>query len=713
MNGGLLLGMSFFDKIGTFFDIIPKIIYFLSAVFLSAIDVLQCLIRKLAGLDVYYVKQAGTTDLEAVAKNDPLSEFVYGILGMGDSAALYKGLNTVFWSLTVFAIICLAVTTMIAIIKSHYNEDVGATSPWKYIYTAIKAVFTFAIVPFAVIIGMELASWTLQTLDSITAGSATEEAIVSTYGNQAAKAFEAGTLDGDDTKYYSRYDFFGAGMITSSTPFSGMLFKACSYDASRARAASEFADVVCELETTDGNKIFGQTGDTSATVIADQIDYAFMNNLRFSDDGYSVTAVQTHLVGAGVKYWEATDFINGLGRYTKGFSKWNVGFVWMFYNLWSYNFIVAFGGGVTIMGIMLSVIIGLMSRLMKGAVLFLIYPALLGIAPLDNFKAFKSWTSQFIQQVMMAFGAIIGMNLTLLVLPYVQNIRFFNIAVVDNIVNIVLVMTALMMMKDIISMISAFAGGADANNVGSGLKGEVGKAIATGAKVAGVTGVAATAGVGALAVKGGRGIVRGARTLLGERRGGSTRAMNNANNKVQTAQANRNNKAEAFDKALYEEKDNSAGLSNLYDEIYSKSNMQGKTSEQLNKEWLEASRKYYNENKKEFSKDVETAALEEHNAELDLEKAKAKQKRVADAFHFREHDDGSYEVNDRVGLKERIKDSASGSVKNFFQGGLKDGYTRRKNDAGKWEYFDNDGDRVLERDARKGFALVNAAKFVG
>ncbi|MBQ8444441.1 MAG: hypothetical protein IJX25_03725, partial [Clostridia bacterium] len=476
MNGGLLLGMSFFDKIGTFFDIIPKIIYFLSAVFLSAIDVLQCLVRKLAGLDVYYVKQAGTTDLEAVAKNDPLSEFVYGILGMGDSAALYKGLNTVFWSLTVFAIICLAVTTMIAIIKSHYNEDVGATSPWKYIYTAIKAVFTFAIVPFAVIIGMELASWTLQTLDSITAGSATEEAIVSTYGNQAAKAFEAGTLDGDDTKYYSRYDFFGAGMITSSTPFSGMLFKACSYDASRARAASEFADVVCELETTDGNKIFGQTGDTSATVIADQIDYAFMNNLRFSDDGYSVTAVQTHLVGAGVKYWEATDFINGLGRYTKGFSKWNVGFVWMFYNLWSYNFIVAFGGGVTIMGIMLSVIIGLMSRLMKGAVLFLIYPALLGIAPLDNFKAFKSWTSQFIQQVMMAFGAIIGMNLTLLVLPYVQNIRFFNIAVVDNIVNIVLVMTALMMMKDIISMISAFAGGADANNVGSGLKGEVGKA---------------------------------------------------------------------------------------------------------------------------------------------------------------------------------------------------------------------------------------------
>ena len=48
-----------FDWIGDFFgelfSLIPKVIYFLYASFISLIDLLQLLFRKLAGLDVYYV----------------------------------------------------------------------------------------------------------------------------------------------------------------------------------------------------------------------------------------------------------------------------------------------------------------------------------------------------------------------------------------------------------------------------------------------------------------------------------------------------------------------------------------------------------------------------------------------------------------------------------------------------------------------------------
>ena len=131
MNLSLLNGM--FDGLKNWFmsilDNVPKAIYFFVACINSAIDALQCLMRKLAGLDVYYTKGTSTwtsnngawgdnawndvlgyegtnkyqQGLNPVRNQDPLSEFIYGILGIGNNAAAYKALNTVFWSLSVFA----------------------------------------------------------------------------------------------------------------------------------------------------------------------------------------------------------------------------------------------------------------------------------------------------------------------------------------------------------------------------------------------------------------------------------------------------------------------------------------------------------------------------------------------------------------------------------------------------------------------------------
>ena len=518
------------DFFGSMFDVIPKSIYLLAAVFLSVVDVLQCLVRKLAGLDVYWT----TYSDGAIYQQDPLTEFIYGILGYGnaESVAIYKGLNSVFLSLAVFAVICLVVTSMIAIIKSHYNEDVAGTNPWKYIYTAIKAVFTFAIVPFVTVIGLKLSSWMLQTLDGIVAGSATEEAIKTMYGNEQAEKLDHGVIgsselmewaNGDpnmestnQTQYYGRYDMFGMGLYTSSTPFSGMLFKACGYSGNRARNGyadggdGGFWDTGKAFGSDPGEGIVFFGGDyqyffgagiaaeaprgseEQGELVAQQVDYAFMNNLRLTtyQPLWNIRAMDA------ARYFTTFDIVMPVTFGMNTFSKFHVGLVWEFYDLWQYNYIVAFAGGTTMVGIMLSVIIGLMSRLLKSAILFLIYPSLLGIAPLDNFKAFKSWTTQFIQQVMMAFGAIIGMNLTLLILPYANNFKFFNIGLVDALVNCIIVITGLMMMKDIIAMISNFAGGADANAAGSALKGEVGKAFAGGAKTAGKLGLKATKAVG-------------------------------------------------------------------------------------------------------------------------------------------------------------------------------------------------------------------------
>lgn len=492
MNTVSLLNLGFWAQIGTILDIFPKIIYFLYACLSSAVDALQALIRKLAGLDVYYVNNT------PVSNRDPLTEFIYGILGFGESSDLYSALNTVFWSLAIFGLIVLAVTTMIAIIKSHYSEDAAQTAPYKYLYTAAKAIFTFAIMPVVVIIGLQLASFVLRTLDNITAGSGGEGEIQTMFGRTAVNRFQAETM-ANDVVVYGHYDFFGTGEPTNTSSFSGMLFEASAYSSNRARSGSYSVRQMQNMFTAGGSQIFGASDSDmpddpaeQLEYIADQVDYLFSNNIYLTSAySYSQLIDETDDV-APVASW--TDLFYGIGGgQVKSFSKYNVSLVWLFYNLWSFNYIVAFVGVFVVFGIMLSIIMGLFTRLIKGAALFLVYPAVLGIAPLDDFKAFKGVMGDFMKQLMMAFGSIVGINLLLLIVPIVQTISFFpaNVEVVNVIIRLLMLITGLLMAKDFIGMVNGFVGGADASQAGADAKGSIGGKLKAGLKPAG-----ALAGIG-------------------------------------------------------------------------------------------------------------------------------------------------------------------------------------------------------------------------
>lgn len=542
MNSLLNDASNFWGKIASIIDIIPKLVYFMFAALTSGVDAMQALVRKLAGLDKYWQVTAGG-DTNMVAGQDPLTEFVYGILGVGNSAPMYKALNTVFWSLAIFGLIMLVVATMIAIIKSHYNEDAGATSPWKYIYTAIKAILTFAITPVVVVLGFQLASFALRTLDQIVAGSADAGAIEGMYGG-AADLFAHKKVDGYTQEYYTHYDFFGAQEVTTSTPFSGMLFKAAGYSSNRARngqlsvehftgAGEDNSDGINGFKVGD-TKIFlnGVGPSTEAEKLeyaATQVDYAFQMCLTFTTPAkYSDWKDN---VDESVRIWSVTDL--WMSSNIKGFSKWNVSTVWMFYDLWQFNYIVGFVGVFASFGIMVSIVFGLMTRLIKGAALFLIYPALLGLAPLDDFKAFKDWRGQFMKNVLMTFGAILGMNLLLLILPYVQNIEFFQWGVLNAIINVVLMVVGLNMAKDFISLVNGFVGGDDAVSAGEGMKGKAWESIKQGAGTtlkAGKLATMATFAGGKFVGQTVAGGVKGAKNMLASRT-----AAKRANNAKESA----------------------------------------------------------------------------------------------------------------------------------------------------------------------------------
>lgn len=471
-----LLGWSIWEYFTCFFDYIPKIMYFLYAALASCLDAMQCLLRRLAGLDVHYINGQPVTD------TDPVLSFIMGILGIGENSGDYSVLTTTFWSLAIFGLIVLALSTFVAIIKTHYNDDGGKTAPMAYVYTAFKSILTFAIVPVVIIAGFWLSSFLLRTLDNITTGAVTEETLQGIYGTNYNTVFKA-QENSKGEKVYSQYDFFSFGSGSTSETFSGLIFKTAAHGANRVRTGSHALGGFYNFD------ILGEytpAGQSTTEWTAYQIDYAFANCLEVNNitwapiiyaGGDNNNAEKAFITITSIDAFAMTGVVHN-------FSKYNVGLVWYYYNLWQFNFIVGFAAIITCFMLMISIILGLMTRIIKTVALFLIYPGVLGLAPLDEWGAFKKWRGEFQQQVLMAFGAIIGMNLFFLIFPYLSNISFFNIGLLDYMVNIVIVITGLVMVKGFIGFMSGLVGGADAVAAGDGVKGEVGKTLSKGAGMA-------------------------------------------------------------------------------------------------------------------------------------------------------------------------------------------------------------------------------------
>ena len=241
------------DFITGFFAFIPMSIYFIYASVASLLDFFQYVIRKLAGLDSYYVTINGITEER---QGDILVEFIEGILGInGSHGSQYQTLSTVFWSLIIFGAILVVLTTIISLIKSHYNYDAKKSQPMEIIKGSIKSLFTMALVPFVTIFGLYLSEIILTTLDDLTSASSGTN-ITALFGNEASQLKEVGTTK-SGTKMYASFDFFGAGAPTNQTTFSGAMFKISARDCNRVRQGT-FAPKTTSNDRKNGGIIVWQ-----------------------------------------------------------------------------------------------------------------------------------------------------------------------------------------------------------------------------------------------------------------------------------------------------------------------------------------------------------------------------------------------------------------------------------------------------------------------
>lgn len=475
------------DFITGIFALIPQYLYFFYTCIASVLDLFQFVIRKLAGLDSYYVNGVETD-------GDLLSQFINGILGLNGS---YSALNTVFWSLVIFGAIVLVVGLIMSLIKAHYNYDSKKSRSSAILGKGLKAIGTFAIVPLVTVFGVYLSSILLQALDNITASSSSGNT-ASVYANSSGDYSQVFRADEDEwgNQTYISYDFFGSHAPTGHQSFSGLLFQAAAHDANRVRYGGYTASLAGEAWTDCG--IFNSTlsSDQGQTEdVANMIDYAFMNNLTLSSpQTASVLQSESMMLMSSFRYWQSAIWYLGTINFDN-FSKYNVGLVWYYYNLWQFNFIIGFLGVIIAVTLFFNIVFGLVVRLIEATALFLVVGPIVAIMPLDDGAAFKKWRKEFVGDVIMAYGAIVGVNLLFMLLPYLQAITFFNSTVLNAIMNMIFVIVGLLAAKQTVTLLSNLIGGKDAYKVGEEAKKEAGKAnllsvknvatvVALGAKVA-------------------------------------------------------------------------------------------------------------------------------------------------------------------------------------------------------------------------------------
>lgn len=487
-----LLGgfMAILEKIaswvGALFSIIPKTLYLLITFAMQIVDIIQLLFQKLAGLDVYYVAENGTATQES---GDFLIYFLRKVL-------FEKGtLNTVFWSIVILGLFLLVFATIVAVIRTQYNYDEKPVSPTKVVGQAIKSLLSFAIVPIVAFFGVYLGNIFLQAINSAT----TVQGETMKFDESAKIKLEPYTLS-DGKKTYSGINLFGNNIGMRNDTFSGMVFRASSYRANRIRNNADFR-ALCDgtNETTKDGKYSGVTfGMFEVTAndyetAAKRLDDAFVFNYRLDQNAYVNTDANSEMsasLGVGILFGDFTIPMY-LASYNT-FSRYNVAWVWYYYDLWQFDYVMAIIAIVALAVIYLNITSAMMKRAIELTMLMIVSPAVVAVTPLDGGGMQKRWRENFIKKTLSAYGAVVGVNLLFIILPIIRNVNFFNIPIVDTIVQLLFTIVGLTCIKDFMKMMSELVGGEDAQSIGA----DVNKKMAdTAMKVGSVVAPAAGAGM--------------------------------------------------------------------------------------------------------------------------------------------------------------------------------------------------------------------------
>lgn len=394
-----------------------------------------------------------------------------------------KSMLQVLLALTLVAVAMVIVATIIQVLRTEFSTEGSKNTKGQVFGQAIKAVIMFALVPICCGGGILITNALLKAVNVATSLGAESSVggaiyVASTYGSN--KIRNGGTItivENNITVVGAETGLFGSSQKT----------KTITVDDTLKQNLAKLG-------------IASSANQTNRDDVAQAIDNAFRSGY-FDFKNHEVAKC--------------------------------------FYDVGSINYIIFLFGGVLAAYTMLMASFGMIMRMYKGAVLFVISPAMSGLMPLDNGKAFVRWRESFIKQILSAYGTIVAMNLLFILLPIISNISLFgasdfawkgglhanlsnDVGKINAFVQMLFALTGLFMLKDMSGIIAGMIGADDAGAAGAGMAGKVlGAATKIGTVAAGGAGLAMK-GLGAAAA--------GAGKLAGTKHQGAARVFNAVGN---------------------------------------------------------------------------------------------------------------------------------------------------------------------------------------
>ena len=422
------MSMMLFDFVETLqglFSIIPKLLYFIVSCVLSLIDLCQVSFRKLAGLEPIIL--AGEPDAYT-------GDVVYKLIIDALFTGKYPAISTVFWSLIIIGVFMLFITSIIALLRLEYNPDKEkGNSKSGVVKNFFKAIFSFAIIPISCLFGMYLFNSLVSIVNKATVSPIVPDSEIAKCfdrwnavedSNQGSFAYGSATLISREDSYMA-FEVFGIHIPTTSQPFSGIVFKACAYGSNRIRNNDSY---YTELYNDHALGILHTFPDREQA--ANIIDTGFSINAKLKGTFNLNQEISN-------KYFlDSSEFIRpGPWSYTglTSLSKYNVNAVFYFYDLWSFNYIIAFVAVLSIGKTYYSFLLFLMQRFFEIIGLFVSSPFAISLMPLDGGEALKTWRTLFVSKFILLVIMVGTLNLISPLISLTQNIQFFGIPLVDYI----------------------------------------------------------------------------------------------------------------------------------------------------------------------------------------------------------------------------------------------------------------------------------------
>ncbi len=478
--------------------IIPKLIYFIVSALLSAMDFFQVAFRKIAGLDPIMI------DNEIVR-----GDAIYTIISDALFDSKYPAIRTAFWAIIILGIFMLFVTTLVAVLRVEYKPDKDkGNAKGPIVAGFFKALFSFAIVPIVCIFGMFLSNSLIQVIDSATTSASVQSLDEFQYFGvwTNPEGLDNNILKESKSSHIA-FDVFGITIPTTAEPFSGTVFRACAYSANRFRKyGNEYLDQVKNSGNDLG--IFGQNANiTESDDAAQIIDTAFAINAKVLLSNSANQSLSASNI-SGDYYSDGWIAINGSLKNVTHFSKYNSEMVWFFYDLWSFNYVVAFVAIMIIAKLYFNFTLALMARIFKIAALFIFAPVPISFMPLDGGGALEKWRKYFLIEFIFIFAIVFCLNIISPVLSIFQDIQFFGAPVLDYIVRTLFIIAALTVVNDFTQAVQKILGSekeVDGSALGDKIKGQAISGVKTTASLAKMP-FSAMRGVGALALNAGRAV---------------------------------------------------------------------------------------------------------------------------------------------------------------------------------------------------------------